>query len=81
MNTIALFALYNNSSIFVYISTAVCTFVVLNQIVIANPPPPPRHPTSGPGWWEGGGSNLCTHKSWAKPLPVHCSSVGSSYIR
>ena len=55
MNTIALFALYNNSSIFVYISTAVCTFVVLNQIVIANPPPPPRHPTSGPGWGEGGG--------------------------
>ena len=54
MNTIALFALYNNSSIFVYISTAVCTFDVLNQIVIASPPPSPP-PTSGPGWGEGGG--------------------------
>ena len=56
MNTIALFALYNNSSIFVYISTAVCTFVVLNQIVIATPPPlatPHLRPWLGGG--RGGG--------------------------
>ena len=55
MNTIALFALYNNSSIFVYISTAVCTFVVLNQIVIASTPPPPPRPPPPPGRGGGGG--------------------------
>ena len=55
MNTIALFALYNNSSIFVYISTAVCTFVVLNQIVIANPHPPPLATPHLRPWLGGGG--------------------------